>query len=352
MENQEQEQTEFTDEELDAYEAELSGSQPEDVSEPEDDKTNDDEIEQPAQEQFDESESNSQDEPATPEDDNTAQEEDYLDKYLKENPLEAKSKSARFMIDSRAKMQESINKSLDYHKKTMELSGWRENIGIMESGEITKDDLIQLAEFKRGNTNAFAKMAQDNKVDVFELDDDAAENYAQQHEYMSEAQIEMQSIAQELLSDEVVAPAMERMSNDMPNDFREALSSNPQVLNGFAQDIRSGAADKIYPHALAAQAMHGGDFIQHYQHIGQQMFAQGQQNQQAPAQEQPNQVQEQPTGEQHQVSDRERDLRNKASISKGSQGNNKSFLSDANSIWDMSDEEFSKIGNNDLANLR
>ncbi len=348
----EEEQTEFTDEELDAYEAELTGSQPEAASESEDDKTNDEESEPEAQqqEQIDEGEDNSQGEEATLEtEEKSEQEEDFLDKYLRENPLEAKSKSARVQIDSRAKMQESINKSLDYHKKTMELSGWRENIGIMESGEITKDDLIQLAEFKRGNTNAFAKMAQDNKVDVYDLDDNAAENYSQQHEYMSEAQIEMQSVAQELLSDEVVAPAMERMSADMPDDFREALSTNPQVLNGFAQDIRSGAAEKIYPHALAAQAMQGGDFITHYQNIGQQMFAQ---QRQAPAAQQSSQAQEQPTGEQHQVSDRERDLRNKASISRGSQGKPKTFLEDANSIWDMSDEEFAKIGNNDISNLR
>ena len=339
----------YTDEELDSFEKDLSEGNFDEEAQVQDDvvveesgePTGEPEVEVVAEEQPNETNKTIDDE--LPSDDTLSQdEEDFLDKYLRENPLEAKSKSARFLIDSRSKMQESANKALDYHKKTMELAKWREDISILQSGEITKDDLILLAEAKRGNKDAIAKMAQMNDVDVFELDDDAAQNYAPQREYASAEQLEMQTLASELLSDEVVAPAMEQFSADMPDDFRDALSTNSQVLSGFASDIRSGAAQAIYPHALAAQTMHGGDFITHYQKIGMQMYSEnnGQTQQNAPVQAQ-----------QPQVSERERSLRNKAAAPRA-QNQGKSFLGDAESIWDMPEEEFNALSNKDLAALR
>jgi hypothetical protein len=342
----------YTDEELDSFEKDLEEGNFEEGEQVQD-NVEDDNAGEPqgepenVQEQTEDQPGEEGDNGETPTDETLTQdEEDFLDKYLKENPLEAKSKSARFMIDSRAKMQESANKALDYHKKTMELARWRDDIAILQSGEITKDDLILMAEAKRGNKDAIAKMAQLNNVDVFELDEEAAENYAPQREYATGPQLEMQELAQELLADEVVAPAMESFSNDMPDDFREALSTNSAVLKGFAQDIRSGAAKEIYPHAVAAQAMHGGSFIQHYQQIGMKMFGQEQQPQAQP-QAAPNEVEPQ----KRQVSERERNLRQKAFAPRGGQ-QSKSFLNDAQSIWDMPEDEFDSLSNEDLAALK
>jgi len=339
----------YSDEELDAFEKDLSNGNFQEEEQVQDDvvveesgePSGEPELEVAAQEETPlEQPSKEIDDKLPNEESLTQDEEDFLDKYLQENPLEAKSKSARFLINSRAKMQESANKALDYHKKTMELAEWREDIAILQSGEITKDDLILLAEAKRGNKDAIAKMAQNNNVDVFELDDEAAENYSPQREYMSTEQLEMNELATELLADPVVAPAMEQFSTDMPSDFREALSTNGTVLKGFAQDIRSGAAQAIYPHALAAQAMHGGDFISHYQQVGQQMYGQ---KQAAPQGRNPAAPAPRP-----QVSERERDLRNKAAAPRPGQAS-KTFLNDAQSIWDMPDDEFDAMSNADVA---
>jgi hypothetical protein len=337
----------YSDEELDKFEEELlQGKLPEDEEQVQDSVEEDVVEEEPISHEEPEQIDNSEQEPTeevddsqegNPEDELTQEEEDLLEKYLRENPLEAKSKSARFIIDNRQKLQESINKSLDYHKKTMELAQWRDQIGVIQSGELTKDDLILMAEAKRGNKEAIARMAQMANVDTFELDEDAAENYAPQREYMNAEQMEIQEVAQELLADEVVSPVMQEFSVDMPTDFKEQLSSSPQVLRAFAQDIRDGYAQKIYPQALANQAMYGGNFLEHYQKVGMDLFGQGQN--QKPA-----------TPAQRPISDRERALRQKAAPPKRA-AKQKSFLSDAQSIWDMPEEEFAKISNSDLKQL-
>jgi len=127
---------EFTDAELDAFEVEMGSEDPHLAENVEDDAvTGDDNVESEetvtAEAEGEGSLDNEQqgDEAGQAPDDSTQETNpegevtaNVLADYLKNTPMEAKSKSARFLIDTPEKLQESINKSLDYHKKTAELS--------------------------------------------------------------------------------------------------------------------------------------------------------------------------------------------------------------------------------------
>ena len=349
---------EFTDEELDAFEAEMkAGNDVQDDTEVPGDNNDVQEQEQPsdAVEEQPLADEQQKDETETPSNDksdetNPEAEVDFLAKYLKENPLEAKSKSARFLIDDPKKLQESINKALDYHKKTSELAKWREDIEVISQGGLTKDDLILLAEAKKGNKEALAALAGTTNIDLYDISEDDANNFQPTQHYPTATEIEVNQVAEEISSDPEVANTFAEFIPDMPNDFKELLNSNPQALRGFADDIRSGIAQKIYGEALASQAMYGGDFLSHYQATGQRLFAQQQPSvqQQAPVQQEQPSVPARP-----QISDRERNLREKATATtKRQQSGGKSFLADAKSIWDMSDEEFDNLSSADIAKLR
>jgi hypothetical protein len=352
---------EFTDEELDAFEAEMQKGEIQDEPEVAGDENVEPEVQQPdeeseaeqaddlvAGEENNEEASEADDkEPET----NPETEIDLLEKYLKDNPLEAKSKSARYKIDNKQKLQEAINKALDYHKKTAELAKWREDIEVISAGGLTKDDLILLAEAKKGSKEAIAALAQSSKVDLYEVTEEDAEKFVPTQHYPDATELEINAVAEEISSDPVVANQFAEFIPDMHNDFKQLLNTNPAALRGFVDDIRNGVAQKVYGEALAHQAMHGGDFLSHYQAIGRQMFSNGNVAPQQPSAEPMAQEAQQPVAKT--MSDRERDLRSKAAATtKRSQSSGKSFLADAKSIWDMSEEEFDNLSSADMQKLR
>ncbi len=351
---------EFTDEELDAFETEM-GSNPESLEDaPADEVVGDDNAEpeanqeQPGEDHLaDEQEINEAGEtPNDPQEETNPEGEtqNTLADYLKATPMEAKSKSARFLIDTPEKLQESINKSLDYHKKTAELSQWRGNIELIEKGGLTRDDLILLAEAKQGNKEALAALAGQSNIDLFDVNEEDAQNFAPTQHYATEQEIAINDVAESIQNDPDVSDKFVQYIPDMPADFKDLLNTNPQALQGFADDIKSGVAEKIYGEALSSQAMYGGDFLAHYQNVGQRIFG-GQQPapQRAPQNNQQGEPQASP---EPQMDNRERTLREKATATTQRQNSGgKSFLADANSIWDMDEEAFDKLSPEDLRKM-
>ena len=351
----------FTEEELDAFEVEM-GSSPDTFEDaPADEVVGDDNAEpqanQDEQPNEDElaAEQEINEEGETPDDSNQetnleGKTQNTLADYLKATPMEAKSKSARFVIDTPEKLQESINKSLDYHKKTAELSQWRGNIEVIEQGGLTRDDLILLSEAKKGNKEALAALAGQSDIDLFDVSEDDAQNFAPSQHYATEQEIAINDAAEEIQNDPVVSEQFVQYIPDMPNDFKELLNTDANALRGFADDIKTGVAQEIYGEALSAQAMYGGDFLTHYQSVGQRLFSGGKQPT-APAQ----QIERQPEPQakvEPQMDDRERTLREKAAATTQKQASGgKSFLADANSIWDMDESDFDKLSSEDLRKM-
>jgi hypothetical protein len=261
------------------------------------------------------------------------------------------------LIDNKQKLQEAINKALDYHKKTAQLSKWRSQIELMEQSGLSKEDLILLAEAKAGNKAAIAKLAVNTNTDLYEISEEDAEQFKPTQHYPDEVEIAINDVIEEIESKPEVANQFAQFIPDMPDDFKQMLNSNPQVLKGFAEDIELGIAQVVYPQAVAHQAMYGGDFISNYKKVGMMLAQQGQLPQigQPPA---PSYVTEQPQAnaqqpQQPNISPREKELRNKAAATtRRQQSGGKSFLADAQSIWDMSDEDFDKLSAEDLKRLK
>jgi len=355
---------EFTDEELDAFEVEMGSEDPHLAENTEDDPViGDDNAEPEASEEQptddlaaepEVNEANETPDDSTNETNPEGEVQNTLAQYLKDTPMEAKSKSARFLIDTPEKLQESINKSLDYHKKTAELSQWRGDIDIITKGGLTRDDLILLSEAKKGNKEALATLAGSGNIDLYDVQNEDAANFAPTQHYATEQELEINLAAEEIQNDPVVSEQFVEYIPDMPADFKNLLNTDPQALRGFADDIRTGVAQKIYGEALSSQAMYGGDFLAHYQSVGQRIFANGGQPSAPHVQQQaPNIHQGEPEARpEPQMSNRERDLREKATATTQRQkSGGKTFLADANSIWDMDEADFDKLSPEDLRKM-
>lgn len=196
---------------------------------------------------------------------------------------------------------------------------------ILEQGNLTSDDLKLLIDAKNGSKEAIAKLAELAKVDVFDLDSEMASQYKNQFEPYIESDID--KVANEILADVEHAANFRNVSNSLPKDFMNAISSNAEALKNFSGHIKSGLAQEVIPMAITAQMRYGGSFMDHYVDIGQKVSA----NKTA-------QTEVKPT---RSMSTEEVAMRQRASAKSGSHVESKKDNS-AEDIWNLSDAEFAE----------
>lgn len=196
---------------------------------------------------------------------------------------------------------------------------------ILEQGNLTSDDLKLLIDAKNGSKEAIAKLAELGKVDVFDLDAEMASQYKGQFEPYIESDVD--KVANEILADVEHATTFRNISNNLPRDFMNAVSSNAEALKNFSGHIKSGLAQEVIPMAITAQMRFGGSFMDHYVDIGQKVSA----NKTAQAVAKPVRS----------MSTEEVAMRQRASAKSGSHVEPKKDNS-AEDIWNLSDAEFAE----------
>ena len=196
---------------------------------------------------------------------------------------------------------------------------------ILEQGNLTSDDLKLLIDAKNGSKEAIAKLAELAKVDVLDLDSEMASQYKGQFEPYIESDVD--KVANEILADVEHATNFRNVSNSLPKDFMNAISSNAEALKNFSGHIKSGLAQEVIPMAITAQMRYGGSFMDHYVDIGQKVSA----NKTAQAVAKP----------ERSMSTEEVAMRQRASAKSGSHVETKKDNS-AEDIWNLSDAEFAE----------
>jgi len=257
-------------------------------------------------------------------------------------PVKIKSRGMEIDINSEKELIELAHKGFDYFKKTQELAKWRKDIGVIEDAGLGIEELQLLADVKNGDKEAIAALMNTYGYDPLEVEPEAGVGYKPQTPNLPD--FEIQDIVETIKSEPEHAQHFQQIASAVPDDFLNEVGSDPVKLAHFNDHIKRGLADKIVPEAMKAQALYGGKFMDHYTRIGQQLAAQDMQTptpSPTPASEPKVAPQQKP------LSDRERELRRKATTPK--RGSKKvSFKADAESIWDMSDEEFAKLSASDL----
>jgi len=301
------------------------------------DKQDDESSAQEADEQADNvDEEDSGEEVAEPEeeDDHKEPENEYGIKIDK--PVKIKSKNLEVEIKDPKELIELAHKGFDYFKKTQELAKWRNDIKIIEEGGISKEELMLLKDIKSGNKEAVAKMFEVYGLDPLEIEPESAANYQQTH--TPEVDPHIDSIIEAIQSEPEHAAHFSRVAQAVPDDFLNEVASDPVKLMHFNDHVKKGIADKVVPEALKAQMLYGGSFMDHYTRIGAELLANEQQQPQG----------QQMQKKEPQVTQKEKELRRKATTPKRGGSRKTSFIKDAESIWDLPEEEFLKLTAKDL----
>lgn len=196
---------------------------------------------------------------------------------------------------------------------------------ILEQGQLTADDLKLLVDAKNGSKEAIAKLAELGKVDVLDLEAEMASQYKNQFQPYIESDVD--KVAGEILADVEHATNFRNISNSLPRDFMNAISSNAEALKNFSGHIKSGLAQEVIPMAITAQMRYGGSFMDHYVDIGQKVSA----SKTAKAEVKPARS----------MSAEEISMRQRASAKSGSNTESRKDNS-ADDIWNLTDAEFAE----------
>ncbi len=137
-----------------------------------------------------------------------------------------------------------------------------------------------------------------------------------------------EDVAQSIL-DSDIADEFTRLASELPDDVKQMMSTNPNMMSGFAHDVRTGLAGAIAPVVSRYMNVNGMTHMQAYGRARSEFFSKNQQ------QEQPQKQKQQP---QNTIANKRDTLQSQpkpgASVSKGG-------MSEAD-MDKMSDAEFEK----------
>ena len=80
---------------------------------------------------------------------------------------------------------------------------------------------------------------------------------------------EVDLVAESIMQDTETATKIQSFNKHIPDDFRSKLASDANMLRLYANDVKSGMAERILPEAVKLKAMNpNADFLEIYSHVG------------------------------------------------------------------------------------
>lgn len=267
------------------------------------------------------------------EDEQKNDKEDEVDEQKEETkpdfkPIEFEIAGQKIVLNSEEELKAMLSKgaeSISKQDKSLELES-----EIIKQGKITADDLKLLIDAKNGDTKAIAKLAKNSNINILDVDEDDADSYVPT--FAPNIVSDVERVAREISADTEHAAQFTSIASNLPNDFKTAIMSNANDLKVFSEHVKTGLAQKIIPEAMKLVYTKGMSFSDAYVAVGSDMVK----------------VKEQPKQEERILTDREKELRKKASESGNNQSNGGKKTLTVDDIANMSDEDFEKLTAADL----
>lgn len=250
------------------------------------------------------------------------------DKKLDFKPIEIEIAGQKIVLNSEEELRAMLSKGAESLAKQDNSLSLEKT--IIEQGKITADDLKLLIDAKNGDKKAIAKLAANSKIDILEVDAEDADKYVPT--FQPTVISDTEKVAREIASDVEHAEVFTKIASGLPMDFKQAIMSNANDLKTFSQHIKSGLAQKIIPEAIKLTYTEGISFSDAYVKVGTELYTK----------------QQEPKKAERTLTDREKELRKKASEQGNNQGNGSKKKLTVDDIANMPLEEFEKLTAEDL----
>lgn len=199
-----------------------------------------------------------------------------LSKFIAEfelpHAVKIKDRGLEIEVKKLSELVQLGSAGLNYTNKSTELAPLRKIADYAKQHNIGIDDLEVLADIRNGNKDALASMAKKYGVDVYDIDTEAdykpsADVKHVEVSYADEVAMEMQQSPE-------VFEAVRGTLSTIPRNVAEHIVSDGNLLSAFRDDVSTGIAQKVIPEAVKRASIYGGDFIQHYVNIANELSQQ------------------------------------------------------------------------------
>lgn len=171
--------------------------------------------------------------------------------------------------------------SVDYTKKMQKIAPYRKMISALETEGVTSEKLNLAIDALKGNKNALLALMEENNIDSYDLtaeDTEDNNSYTPTEYGKNETQLGIEEISNSISSDPEYKITVDVVDNQWDQTSRDSLSSNPKMIQGLHNDIKSGLYDKVAPIAMKMKVLDGNtkSDIEYYMLAGQQVTAEQQ----------------------------------------------------------------------------
>ena len=263
-------------------------------------------------------------------DEDEKEEDKEDDKTSTFKPVEIEIAGQKIVLNSEEELKEMLAKGAESISKQDNSLGLEKE--IIKQGKLTAEDLKLLIDARNGDAKALARLAKISNIDILEVEADDADKYVPQ--FAPQIVSDVERVAQRISQDTEHAEVFTRIASGLPLEFKTAIMSNAGDLETFSNHVRSGLAQQIIPEAMKLVYTKGISFNDAYVKVGIELTSK---------------KDETPETQDRTLTDREKELRKKASEQgndKGNSGSKKTLTAD--DIANMSDEDFEKLTANDL----
>jgi hypothetical protein len=183
------------------------------------------------------------------ENDGNLNEDESLEKFiLKHNGQEIE-------VDEREKIIALAQQGLDYNFKMNKIKPMIDEVKLLESSDVSAEELKAFIEAKNGNSDAFKYLKENvlKDVDIYDASDKEYKPEIEREDPVVTYYNEMASSNPELGGK--VKTILESLDDQFFNDIITLnKQGEPEVMKLFVEDVEKGVFEKIYPKAVVEKA--------------------------------------------------------------------------------------------------
>jgi hypothetical protein len=223
----------------------------------------------------------------TEEESPTAVEEEQADEDVGEEEPEAKQEVSttrkfkangqefEFTQDEILNQFETVfGQSMDYTQKMQKIAPYRKMISALESEGVTQDQLNVALDALKGDKGAIQQLLKTHDIDNYDLTpDDEAAPYSPNDYGKNDFQLGIEEITSKIENDPEYKITVDVIDQQWDNSSRETIASNPKMIQGLHNDIKSGTYDQVSPAAMKMKVLDGNtkSDIEYYMLAGEQL---------------------------------------------------------------------------------
>lgn len=176
-----------------------------------------------------------------------------------------------------------FGQAVNFTQKTQKMAPFRKMISALEEESISAEQLNVAIDALKGNPQALKKLMDANNVEAFDVtnsDSDENDSYKPTDYGKNEQQLSIDEITDKISGDEEYKITVDVIDKQWDDNSRDTISSNPRIIQGLHNDIKSGVYDKVAPVAMKMKVLDGNtkSDLEYYMLAGEKVLTVDKQN--------------------------------------------------------------------------